>query len=247
MKYSILRPNTEKEPKLIAHRGLAVKFPPNSLPAFAEAGKCRFWAIETDVRKTKDGILVCNHNPEIDATYDGSGEIADMTYAELAKFRRRDEKEKGLCSADDLRMPLFREYLEICRQYHALPFIETKTPDIEEVLGEAGRYFAEDEIIVSSIRFEHLLLVRRISRKIFIHHIFSSEKEMERIGELRYGGVSYNCTDLSAFPEKLLKETHEHGVLLCLRAGDSAEAVKKMIAAGLDYIPTNCVKPESLA
>ena len=46
--------------KLIAHRGYAVHAPQNSLEAFETAGRLGYWAIETDVHKTLDGVLVCN-------------------------------------------------------------------------------------------------------------------------------------------------------------------------------------------
>ena len=44
--------NTAAAPKLIAHRGLAVDHPQNTLSAFRAAGETGFWAIETDVHKT---------------------------------------------------------------------------------------------------------------------------------------------------------------------------------------------------
>ena len=54
----IVRENIFADPKLIAHRGLTNEAPENSNPAFRKAGENGFWAIETDVHKTKDGILV---------------------------------------------------------------------------------------------------------------------------------------------------------------------------------------------
>ena len=57
--------------KLIAHRGYAVHAPQNSLEAFEAAGKLGYWAIETDVHKTKDGVLVCNHDATVDHMFNG--------------------------------------------------------------------------------------------------------------------------------------------------------------------------------
>ena len=36
---------------------------------------------------------------------------------------------------------------------------------------------------------------------------------------------------------------HAKGVKMCLRAGDTPDAVAKMMAMGLDYIPTNVTVP----
>ena len=102
-----MRKNSLELPKLIAHRGYAVEAPQNSIPAFVEAGKLGFWAVETDVHKTKDGVLVCNHNNSVDEMYYGSGKIAEMTYRELATLESKQRKMTLLIlrGADDPNVP----------------------------------------------------------------------------------------------------------------------------------------------
>ena len=48
---------------------------------------------------------------------------------------------------------------------------------------------------------------------------------------------------LADAPEGLVQRVHDAGMLLCLRAADTREKVLNMIAAGLDYMPTNKVTP----
>jgi len=235
----ILAPQSLSRLKLIAHRGHSVSAPQNSLAAFRAAGEQRYWAIETDVRKTADGVLVCCHNATVDSLYNGTGAIVDMTWTELSRLCYRDDSRE--------RMPLFEEYLRICHQYQALPFIETKTSDIEDVLATAYRFFPVESIVLSSIELAHLEQVRRLSASVFIHHIFSTPDQMRYLGRLGRCGVSYNYSDLSAFPAELVRETHSSGALLCLRAGDTPETVKKMVSLGLDYIPTNRVTAADMA
>jgi glycerophosphoryl diester phosphodiesterase len=43
-------------------------------------------AAEVDVRTTKDGVLVCLHDPDVDRTTDGRGKVAGMTLAEVKKL-----------------------------------------------------------------------------------------------------------------------------------------------------------------
>ena len=143
-------------------------------------------------------------------------------------------------------MPTFDEYLTICKQYHAIPFIETKTDDIADVLEAACRFFREEDIVISSSKEEHLKKTREISKKVFIHHIFSSREAVERFSLLGNSGVSFNYPDYKAFPMSLLEEAHAVGVKVCLRAGDNAEAVRDMVEMGLDYIPTNCMTTQML-
>lgn len=235
----IYRANTLDAPKLIAHRGFAVSSPQNSLPAFEAAGKLNFWAIETDVRKTADGILVCCHDAAVDSMFEGSGEVRDMDLAQLQKLEFRPEKRKGCGKPGTI--PTFREYLAVCKRYGSIPFIETKTEDIADVLEEAGQFFSEEQIVISSVQFSHLELVRGISDKVFIHHIFSDEEKLLRLAELGNSGLSYNYPDYRNCPAELLDKTRALGVQVCLRAGDTSEAVRDMLSLGLDYIPTNCI------
>src|SRR5699024_12488647 len=76
-------------PPFVSHRGYTPMAPENSLPGFAYAGLLGQWAIETDVHLTRDGVLVCCHDEAVDAMYDGTGAIADMTWEELSRHQLR--------------------------------------------------------------------------------------------------------------------------------------------------------------
>ena len=64
---------------LIAHRGGVVedKFPDNSAAALAAAVARGYWGIEIDIRETKDGVLVMQHDPDL-----------ELTTTILVRFRR---------------------------------------------------------------------------------------------------------------------------------------------------------------
>ena len=232
--------------RLIAHRGYTPAAPANSIPAFREAGKRGFWAIETDVRRTADGYLVCIHDESPEQTYIGSGNVAELTLRELYRMERREAETSVPCDPKELRIPLFSEYLAVCREYHAVPFIETKTGDVRQVLEEALACFPPGGIVMSSIDFAHLEQVRRLTDRVFIHHIFSDEDHMRKLAEMGTAGLSYNYPDLAEVPDGLIARTHEMGVCVCLRAGDSPEIVRRMYDLGLDYVPTNRVTPADM-
>ena len=147
---------------------------------------------------------------------------------------RQDKKE---------RMPLFREYLEICKNSGCLPFLEVKTAPPEDILKEALDVFPVDEIIFSGIHLEPLLRARAVCPEIFLHHIFTSPEEMAQLGKIGNCGVSYKIDHLADAPEGLVQRVHDAGMLLCLRAADTREKALNMIAAGLDYMPTNKLTP----
>lgn len=73
------------DPLLVGHRGLVRHAPENTLAAFAACLKLRL-GLELDIRRTKDGVLVCVHDDTVDRTTDGKGKVADLTLAHLKKL-----------------------------------------------------------------------------------------------------------------------------------------------------------------
>lgn len=55
-------------PRLIAHRGGALLAPENTLPAFAEAARRGYRAVECDVALTRDGVPVLLHDRSLKRT-----------------------------------------------------------------------------------------------------------------------------------------------------------------------------------
>ena len=223
--------------RLIAHRGYTGNAVMNSLSAFEAAGKLHFWAIETDVRETADGVMVCSHDPGVEKLFDGEGNVCDYTWEKLEQLRYR--------SGQVGRIPLFREYLEICHKYSCLPFIETKVDDVEKVIACAREYFEEDSIILSSISFEHIREARRCS-KVFVHHIFTSQDYLAELASLGNAGCSFKYDSLESVPGDLADRIHGMGLKFCLRAGDNPKTVFQMQKLGCDYIPTNAVVPQNV-
>ena len=236
-------PQTLARPRYISHRGFQPLAPENSLASFNYAGKLGQWAIETDVHFTRDGVAVCCHNDTVDAHYNGSGPIRDKTWAELSRLRINHGNRLECLSDEERRMPLFSEYLAICKRWHSVPFVELKTADAEQVVQavrEAG--FGDDEVVMSSGCLEYLEAVRAVSPTMFVHWIFAEEERLTELATLGNAGLSWNMTNLrDSAVQKHIARAHDMGLRVCLRAGDSLKAVERMLSLGLDYIPTNCM------
>lgn len=74
------------KPLAFAHRGGASLWPENTLVAFQGAVDLGYRYLETDLHATRDGFLVCCHDPTVDRTTDGSGAISSLTLAELKRL-----------------------------------------------------------------------------------------------------------------------------------------------------------------
>lgn len=236
-------PQTLARPRYISHRGFQPLAPENSLASFTYAGALGQWAIETDVHFTRDGVAVCCHNDTVDAYYNGSGAIRDMTWAELSRLRMNHGNRLECLTDEERRMPLFSEYLAICRRFGSVPFVELKTTDAARVVALArAAGFADEEVVMSTSNLDALIAVRDVSQTMFVHWIFAQEERLPELAALGCAGLSWNMTNLrDSAVEQRIALAHDMGLRVCLRAGDSLKAVSRMLELGLDYIPTNCM------
>ena len=78
---------SELGPIALAHRGGASLAPENTLAAFGLSTALGIRYLETDVRLTADGELVCFHDATLDRVTDGRGPVARHTLASLRQLR----------------------------------------------------------------------------------------------------------------------------------------------------------------
>lgn len=72
-------------PQIVAHRGLLRHAPENTPANFRACLELRL-GFEFDVRRSKDGHLICLHDDTVDRTTDGKGKAGDLTLEELRRL-----------------------------------------------------------------------------------------------------------------------------------------------------------------
>ena len=78
----------DEKPLAFAHRGGSDEFPENTLEAYYNAVSISpDIVLETDVRLTKDGVLILLHDGTLDSTCNVQGNIADWNYTDLISQR----------------------------------------------------------------------------------------------------------------------------------------------------------------
>ncbi|MBO7742178.1 MAG: hypothetical protein J6S21_06450, partial [Victivallales bacterium] len=73
-------------PRVCAHRGFNTVLPENTMPAFGAAIALGAPEIELDVRFSKDRVAMVCHDPTLDHTSNGTGQLSDYTLEELRNF-----------------------------------------------------------------------------------------------------------------------------------------------------------------
>jgi glycerophosphoryl diester phosphodiesterase len=76
---------TSRETKVVAHRGLILDAPENTIASFRACLELGF-GFEFDVQRTKDGHLVCLHDQTVDRTTDAKGAIAQLNRYQTVGF-----------------------------------------------------------------------------------------------------------------------------------------------------------------
>lgn len=74
------------QPLVFAHRGGAALAPENTLVAFAQGLALGADGLELDVHLSRDGVPVVIHDATVDRTTSGTGSVAALTAAELARL-----------------------------------------------------------------------------------------------------------------------------------------------------------------
>lgn len=107
---------------VIAHRGSFEFAKENTLEAYRATFELGADGNEIDIRKTKDGILVCFHDDMLDFQLKAFGDVAGYTWEELQRFQFRDPERFGAYT----RIPTLLEVLDIHRRHGGILFLDAK-------------------------------------------------------------------------------------------------------------------------
>ncbi len=150
---------------IFAHRGASGTFPENTLASFKEAARLPIYGVELDVQRTKDGVLVINHDEKIDRTSNGKGYIRDMTFEEIRSYDFGSWKGEQFAGE---KIPTLDEVLELFRVTHHMINIELKTdvfeyPGLEDdVIATVKSHDMMERVLFSS--FDHEIVERIIKK-----------------------------------------------------------------------------------
>ncbi|QDU56259.1 glycerophosphodiester phosphodiesterase [Aeoliella mucimassa] len=73
-------------PVILAHRGGAYEYEENTMQGFRACYEAGIRGFETDIRMTKDGVLVILHDDDLKRTHNGTGAVEHMTADELKQI-----------------------------------------------------------------------------------------------------------------------------------------------------------------
>jgi len=114
--------------------------PENTLDAYERAIADDADYGETDLRTTKDGVIVLMHDSTVDRMTDGHGKVEDLTFAEI-----RALKVKGALREGEL-VPTFEELLKVTKGKLRI-YMDIKAVHPSQVLPLLKKFRMEKEVI----------------------------------------------------------------------------------------------------
>jgi glycerophosphoryl diester phosphodiesterase len=111
-------------PPPIAHRGDSARAPENTLPAFRKAFRLGVRRIELDVRFTLGDVPVLMHDPTVDRTTNGSGDVTALT---LDQVQSLDAGRWFAWRYRGTRVPTLYRALKLAQRRSAAVMVELKT------------------------------------------------------------------------------------------------------------------------
>ena len=221
--------------QIIAHRGFWKTNPQtteNSLKALENAMDLQVYGSEFDVRMSKDGKLVINHDE-----HHGKMEISETNYADLKKLKLFNGE----------KIPTLKKYLKLGRKFEDMMMIVELKPAKTKAL--------EDEIVKKTIQLIEKL--RMENQCEFISFSLNICKEIKRLKP--FAKVQYLNGDLSPlelknlnidgfdYHYKILTEKHPTWIDEAKKLGlvtnswtvNDPKIFKKLQKMGIGFVTTN--------
>lgn len=190
-----------------AHRGASEYLPENTMLSFYTGIYMNANGIETDVRRTKDGVLVLFHDKTLERVTETAGEtrgVEDFTFDELQAFTvKKDGYEDRIVALEDfLRHFAFRD----------LTFaIELKGEGVERDTADLLRkYGMEKKTVVTSFRLDYLRTFKAYAPE-FRVGLLTKEVNDTVIAELHALRADEICPHASLVTSALCGRLHREG------------------------------------
>ena len=208
-----------------SHRGAGSLEPENTLRAMQRAIALGVDQIETDAQLTRDGYLVLMHDPTVDRTTNGTGKVADLTFAEI----------RQLNAGHGERIPTLQEALALTRGKVVLQ-IELKGPGTPlPVVQAVEAADAVDQVILTSFKHQWLVEAQAQNPKLHTGALWG-RLPTDTVQQTQQLGLHALHIWHEFIDQQLVKDAHERGLLVRAWNTDKEDDMRRLIGLGVDAI-----------
>lgn len=233
-----------KNVRMIAHRGLSGLEKENTCAAFVAAGNHeKYFGIETDVHKTKDGKYVIFHDDNTARVGLDSLIIEESTFDTLRRLQLTDID--GKRGRIDLLIPTVEEYISICKKYGKTCVFELKNEFEEKDIYRLAEIFEKadymDHVIFISFQLINLIYLRRRYPDINAQFLIEHEWKDEYFDELKKNNLGLDI-DHQLLTREIVDRVHSMGKEVNVWTVNTLEDGQRMVELGVDYITSNILE-----
>ena len=221
---------------VIAHRGASGHEPEHTMKSYELAIKMGADYIEQDLQITKDGHLICMHDNSVDRTTNGTGDVIDLTLAEI----------KRLDAGDGQEVPTLDEVISHFGD-RTKYYIETKRPFNPEMDRELMRILRKHnliglgsqrkQVIIQSFSEESLQNIRNHYSDIFLVQLRSNPTLEALKGYKKYAqGVGPKFANIN---KAFVDAAHNEGLLVHPYTINTVKDLESAKTMGVDGFFTN--------
>ena len=234
-------------PLVIAHRGDSAHRPENTLASFAGALEVGASMVELDVQLTGDGHVVVLHDPLVDRTTDGRGDVRQMTLAEVRALSAGFHDRFGEAWVGE-RVPTLAEALALLHG-RARVMIEIKKESVTDdedgglearTIAEVRRQNASDEVALISFEHRALLRCQKLAPEITRGHLFGRTKPEEVVPAARDAGCGIVMPHKGQLSDAIADAARGAGLRLATWVVDEPTELKRLARFGLYGVGSNC-------
>ena len=223
---------------IYAHRGASEYAPENTISSFYLGLLQGANGIETDIQRTKDGVLVLFHDDTLDRVTDAKGLIRDYTLEEIKKIKVTGDCTTGFYD----RIPTFEEFLDFFSSYNLSFAIELKQEGIEEdVVNLIYKYNVANKTTITSFNFDYIKNVKKIDKNIRIGWLISNPGENE-IKALKDIGGEEMAPEAGCLTKEGIKLLRNSGFGVRAWGVFNRDLMKKMCELKVDGMTVNITR-----
>ena len=245
----------DPEPRLLAHRGLPLEYPENTMISFENAVKFGIDVIETDTHLTRDNQFVICHDAEISRISNGTGLINNYTVEELKKFDAgykftRDEGKTYPFRDKNITFMTVEEALKVFPDQKFNIDLKDNNPLQVKYWAELiKKYDAEKRVLTASQYTSNLMEVRKTFPGMATS--FSAGEVFKFYIANKFGRLKTKMFEADAFQipirlgpfhlirPKFIRNAHRLGFKLHIWTINEQDIMKELFEMGIDAIFTD--------
>ena len=215
-----------------AHRGASAYAPENTMSAFRLGLEQGANGIETDVHRTKDGVLVLFHDDTLDRVTGTAGRIKDFTCAEL---RQLDVRMDGKTD----KIPTLEEFLQAFAGKDLRFAVELKQDFTEtDVIDLLRRYGVTEKTTLTSFSLNCLMRAALYAPEFKMGYLTNDVNDMT-VRVAKTVGLTELCPQAKLVTKALVEKLHAEGFSVRAWGVKTEAQMRAVYDAGADGMTVN--------